>query len=122
MMLEDDTIEQPLSTKEKLKRCLFNKQTLIRLAIVFVIATTLIICALSLPVKHYAESFLLLLQDTKSWRGPMIFMGVYIASNLLFIPDGIFQLGAGFIYGVLWGTVYVWIAAMIGNLYFFFFF
>ncbi len=46
--------------------------------------------------------------------GVLIFGAVYIAATVLFVPGSILTLGAGFIYGVVWGSIYISIASTIG--------
>jgi uncharacterized membrane protein YdjX (TVP38/TMEM64 family) len=51
--------------------------------------------------------------------GPVAFIIIYIVAVVLFVPASILTLGAGFVYGLGWGGVYVLIAATIaGNLTF----
>jgi uncharacterized membrane protein YdjX (TVP38/TMEM64 family) len=46
--------------------------------------------------------------------GPVIFIGLYVLATVLFIPGSVLTLGAGAVFGVLWGSVYVSIAATLG--------
>lgn len=46
--------------------------------------------------------------------GPIVFILIYIAAAVAFIPGSILTLGAGAVFGVLWGTIYVSIAATLG--------
>ncbi len=51
--------------------------------------------------------------------GPVAFIAIYVAAVVLFVPASIFTLGAGFVYGMMWGSIYVLIAANVaGNLAF----
>lgn len=47
-------------------------------------------------------------------RGPILFMGIYIISTVLFLPASILTLGAGVVFGVFAGALYVIIGATIG--------
>ena len=60
------------------------------------------------------------------WKGPFIFIIAYVIGNILFIPGSILTLGnvllkfisllgAGFVFGLPLGSLYVWIGASIGN-------
>jgi len=46
--------------------------------------------------------------------GPILFIGIYILACVLFIPGSILTLGAGFVFGVVKGSVTVSIAATLG--------
>ena len=60
------------------------------------------------------------LQDSLAWidglgpSGPVIFILLYIAATVLFLPGSILTLGAGALFGVVLGSVYVSIASIIG--------
>ncbi len=46
--------------------------------------------------------------------GPIIFIAIYIAATVLFIPGSVLTLGAGAVFGVAWGSVYVSIGSTLG--------
>lgn len=46
--------------------------------------------------------------------GPVLFIGLYIVATVLFLPGSALTLGAGAIFGVVWGSVYVSIASTLG--------
>jgi len=46
--------------------------------------------------------------------GPMIFIALYVMATVLFVPGSVLTLGAGAVFGVVWGSVYVSIAATLG--------
>jgi len=46
--------------------------------------------------------------------GPIIFIAIYIAAAVLFIPGSVLTLGAGAVFGVVWGSIYVSIASTLG--------
>ncbi|MBI5695227.1 MAG: TVP38/TMEM64 family protein [Nitrospirae bacterium] len=61
-----------------------------------------------------------LLRDALAWvsglgaAGPFIFIAVYIAACILLVPGSILTLGAGFIFGVVKGTLIASAAATLG--------
>jgi uncharacterized membrane protein YdjX (TVP38/TMEM64 family) len=46
--------------------------------------------------------------------GVVIFIAIYVIATVLFIPGSVLTLGAGAVFGVVWGSVYVSIAATLG--------
>ncbi|MDY6802302.1 MAG: TVP38/TMEM64 family protein [Cyanobacteriota bacterium] len=46
--------------------------------------------------------------------GPVVFIIIYILAAVLFIPGSLLTLGAGFIYGVIKGSIFVSIASTLG--------
>ena len=61
-----------------------------------------------------------LLRDTLTWIGslsawgPMAFVVFYILATVFFLPGSILTLGAGLLFGVVLGSVYVSIASTVG--------
>jgi len=46
--------------------------------------------------------------------GAIAFIGIYILATVLLIPGSLLTLGGGVLFGVVWGSVYVFIAASLG--------
>jgi len=46
--------------------------------------------------------------------GPAIFITIYVVATVLFIPGSVLTLGAGAVFGVVWGSIYVSIASTLG--------
>ena len=71
-------------------------------------------------IKASSASFLSFLQNTLQWinglgaLGGVVFIGIYILATLAFLPAAILTLGAGVIFGVIWGSLYVFIGATLG--------
>ena len=65
-------------------------------------------------------SFLSFLPNTLQWinslgaLGGIVFIGIYIIATLAFLPAAILTLGAGVLFGVIWGSLYVFIGATLG--------
>jgi uncharacterized membrane protein YdjX (TVP38/TMEM64 family) len=51
---------------------------------------------------------------TLGYLAPVAFIGIYNLATILLIPGSLLTLGGGFIFGVVWGSVYVLIAATLG--------
>ncbi len=82
----------------------------IGLAIVII---ALLISVRVLPVTDCLTRFNYWVADLGVW-GVLLFILVYIVATVLFFPASILTIGAGFIFGVLLGTMIVWIAATAG--------
>ena len=52
------------------------------------------------------------IKDLGPW-GPVVFIIIFIVAVKLFVPASVFTLGAGFVFGMAWGSVYVLVAAAI---------
>jgi uncharacterized membrane protein YdjX (TVP38/TMEM64 family) len=46
--------------------------------------------------------------------GAIVFIGIYILATVCFVPGSVLTLGAGVVFGVLWGSLYVFMGATIG--------
>ena len=46
--------------------------------------------------------------------GPVIFIVLYVVATVLFVPGSVLTLGAGAVFGVVWGSIYVSVAATLG--------
>ncbi|MCC5640476.1 TVP38/TMEM64 family protein [Nostoc sp. CHAB 5844] len=61
-----------------------------------------------------------ILRDALQWIdslgtvGALAFIGLYIIATVAFLPGSILTLGAGVVFGVVWGSLYVFIGATIG--------
>jgi uncharacterized membrane protein YdjX (TVP38/TMEM64 family) len=61
-----------------------------------------------------------LLKQTLDWVGrlgawgPVIFIVVYVVATVLFVPGSVLTLGAGALFGLIWGSIYVSIASTLG--------
>jgi uncharacterized membrane protein YdjX (TVP38/TMEM64 family) len=79
-------------------------------------ATALIAIVLAVKYFHVQD----LLKAALDWIGklgpwgPVIFIGLYVAGAVLFVPGSVLTLGAGAVFGVALGSVYVSIAATLG--------
>lgn len=46
--------------------------------------------------------------------GAIIFIAIYVVATVLFIPGSVLTLGAGAVFGVMWGSIYVSIGSTLG--------
>lgn len=90
-----------------------NSSSTRRVIIVAVVAVALFIAAYALDAQQYLKRLLDWIND-QGFVGAAVFVVVYIAATVLFVPGSILTLGAGFVFGVLQGTIYVSIASTLG--------
>jgi uncharacterized membrane protein YdjX (TVP38/TMEM64 family) len=67
----------------------------------------------SLPFTEWLTQSLTWIESLGIWGG-MAFIGLYIIAAIALLPGSILTLGAGVVFGVLWGTVYVFVGATLG--------
>lgn len=90
-----------------------NLNLKLKLTLVVILIPILIIATRYLNLQQ-------LLQNSLTWvnnlgaLGPIVFITIYNLATVLFIPGSILTLGAGVLFGIFWGSVYVLIAATIG--------
>ena len=66
-----------------------------------------------LPVQAYSKSVLDWVNGLGPW-GPLLFIVIYVVATVLLIPGSVLTLGAGALFGVVKGSVYVSLAATLG--------
>lgn len=81
------------------------------MVILAVIAVVVLFKLLHLGI--YVSAALEWMRSLGPWA-PLWFMLLYIAACVLFIPGSVITLGAGALFGPVWGTLYVSVAAIIG--------
>ncbi|MBD2628706.1 TVP38/TMEM64 family protein [Anabaena variabilis FACHB-164] len=52
--------------------------------------------------------------DSLGTIGAIAFIGIYIIATIAFLPAAILTLGAGVVFGVFWGSIYVFVGATLG--------
>ncbi|MCT7948309.1 TVP38/TMEM64 family protein [Ancylothrix sp. C2] len=66
-----------------------------------------------LPFQEFFTGLIVWIGSLGFWGG-FIFIGVYVLATVLFIPGLLLTLGAGFLFGVVRGSVYVSIGSTLG--------
>jgi uncharacterized membrane protein YdjX (TVP38/TMEM64 family) len=90
-----------------------NRRYVLRLVLAVVV-----IAGLLAAVKYFKLTGLL--RDSLLWiRGlgvwaPIAFIAIYVVACVLAVPASILTLGGGFLFGFVWGTVYVITGAVLG--------
>lgn len=101
-----------------MKRSRFNTPKF-WLKIIFLIASALLLIVFfqHLSIQVRVSTFV---QSTLLWVkmlgaiGAIAFIVIYNVATVLFIPASLLTLGGGAIYGLVWGSVYVFVAATLG--------
>ena len=79
----------------------------------FGVAVALIAAARYFHVQDLLKQALDWVGQLGPW-GPVIFIALYIVATVLFVPGSVLTLGAGAVFGVVWGSIYVSIASTLG--------
>ncbi len=66
-----------------------------------------------LPIQQWLIASLLWVRHLGGW-GVFAFIGLYNVATVLFVPGSLLTLGGGALYGLVWGSIYVFIAATFG--------
>ena len=90
-----------------------NRSIALRLAGALGLVAAIAASLIFLPAGEYLVRFLEWVQGVGPW-GPVFVIGLYIVACLLFIPGSLLTLGAGFLFGVVWGTITVSIGSTLG--------
>jgi uncharacterized membrane protein YdjX (TVP38/TMEM64 family) len=85
----------------------------IRLIGLALLAAAMITTLILLPVKSYLEELLEWVREIGMW-GPILLAAVYILATVLFVPGSLITLGAGFVFGVVVGTITVSLGSALG--------
>ncbi|PCI21086.1 hypothetical protein COB64_01035 [Candidatus Wolfebacteria bacterium] len=73
---------------------------------IVLIVATLIGASIIWPVAEWMQALIVWVKASGVW-GVAVFSIIYIIAALLFLPGVILTLGAGFVFGPLWGTLLV---------------
>jgi uncharacterized membrane protein YdjX (TVP38/TMEM64 family) len=90
-----------------------KRGTILKLIVVVAALALVFVLVRVFNVRDLLRSVLDWIDDTGIWA-PLIFIGLYIVATVLFLPGSILTLGAGFLFGVVLGTVYVSIGSILG--------
>ena len=94
----------------------FARVSFKRILLLFSLATLfgiLILATRSFYVQEFLRNVLMQIEHLGAW-GPVAFIVTYNLATVLFIPGSVLTLGGGVIFGLWWGSVYVFVAASLG--------
>ena len=81
-----------------------------RWIVLALIAVGLVVAMRLLPVAEWVRAFQSWVAHQGAWGG-VLYGAVYVIAVLLFVPGSLLTIGAGLVFGLLWGTVIVSIAS-----------
>ncbi|MEG5033913.1 TVP38/TMEM64 family protein [Microcoleus sp. AT3-D2] len=90
-----------------------------RIVLFFLIAlllALLIVATRSAYVQDVLRTLLMRIEDL-GWWGPVAFVATYNLATVLFVPGSVLTLGGGAIFGLWWGSVYVFAASILGAVF-----
>jgi uncharacterized membrane protein YdjX (TVP38/TMEM64 family) len=90
-----------------------NRKTVVRAAMFLIVVVPAVVVAIRFDLPMLLRN-LLAWVEARGVAGALVFVGVYIVATVLFIPGSILTLGAGAVYGVVMGTVWVSLASTLG--------
>jgi len=73
---------------------------------IILLVVVLVSVSIFWPVHEWMQALIGWVRDSGTW-GVLVYAVVYIVAILLLIPGSLLTLGAGFVYGPLWGTLLV---------------
>ncbi|PMB17153.1 TVP38/TMEM64 family protein [Fischerella thermalis] len=90
-----------------------HRKPKLKLVLLSCLAVSLIIAAKQLNIEGWLQTSITWIESLGSW-GAIAFIIIYNIATLLFIPGSLLTLKGGCLFGVVWGSIYVLIAATIG--------
>ena len=90
-----------------------SSRSVARPVVLGLVIVALVVATIVFDVDVYLRAVLDWVRD-RGALGVLVYGALYVAATVLFVPGSILTLGAGFIYGVAYGTAYVSIASTIG--------
>ncbi len=79
-----------------------------------VVIVVIVIGLLARQLGGYVPALATWVEGLGLW-GPLAFVAAYVAATVLFVPGSVLTLAGGAIFGVVQGTLIVWVAATLGS-------
>lgn len=77
------------------------------------VAIVLLVATMKFHVQDHLKQTLDGVGQLGAWGG-IIFIAIYVVATVLFIPGSVLTLGAGAVFGVMWGSIYVSVGSTLG--------
>lgn len=90
-----------------------GRGAVVKLVVLIAVIAGLFVAFRFLPVNEYLTAFLEYVRALGAW-GPVLLIVVYIIATVFMVPGSILSLGAGFVFGVVKGTIIISIASTLG--------
>lgn len=84
-----------------------------KLVLIILIVGAALVLAVKFDIRELLRSTLAWIGNLGAW-GPLLFIAIYIVASVLFIPASVLTLGAGALFGIVRGSLYVIIGATLG--------
>src|SRR5437588_1759664 len=88
-------------------------RTVLKFALITLLVGAAVVLAVKFDVRELLRSTLAWIGNLGAW-GPLLFIAIYIVASVLFIPASVLTLGAGALFGIVRGSLYVIIGATLG--------
>jgi uncharacterized membrane protein YdjX (TVP38/TMEM64 family) len=110
--IEQTEIRIEEKIEEKIEKSVPNSKKYVKITLITLILTTLAYLYFFTPVKSYiTQQAIANFVNGFGVLAPLAFIVIYVVALLFFLPATLFTVFGGVIFGLLWGTVYVVIAA-----------
>ncbi|MDY6807310.1 MAG: TVP38/TMEM64 family protein, partial [Cyanobacteriota bacterium] len=90
-----------------------NVKKIVKYFLIAALVASLIIAAKSLLLIDILKSILIWIESLGYW-GAIAFIVIYNIATLLFVPGSILTMGGGVVFGIFWGSIYVFLASTLG--------
>lgn len=87
--------------------------TVLRIGVALALVAAIVTGFAILPANEYLAGLLQAVESVGPW-GPVLLAGAYVVACVLFVPGSVLTLGAGFLFGVVRGTIAVSAGSVLG--------
>jgi uncharacterized membrane protein YdjX (TVP38/TMEM64 family) len=89
------------------------KVTVVNFGLAIAVVATVVVVAKQVNAQQMLQNALSWIQDLGP-VGAIVFIGIYSLATVFFVPGSLLTLGAGVVFGVVAGSIYVFLGATIG--------